>query len=90
MPSVEIYFIDSCPYCINAKSLLRAKKAFFTDHYMPHLSTREINAIILKNTYGASQTVPAIWIKGRYVGGCDELMALERDGDLDRMLGCEI
>jgi glutaredoxin 3 len=31
-------------------------------------------------------TVPQIWIGGRHVGGCDELYALERGGELDRML----
>ncbi len=31
-------------------------------------------------------TVPQIWIGDRHVGGCDELMALERSGELDRLL----
>jgi glutaredoxin 3 len=34
-------------------------------------------------------TVPQIWIGGRHVGGCDELYALERAGELDALLETE-
>ena len=32
------------------------------------------------------RTVPQIWIAGRHVGGCDDLYALERQGQLDNLL----
>ena len=32
------------------------------------------------------RTVPQIWIGSRYVGGCDDLYALERQGKLDPLL----
>ncbi|HBL88208.1 MAG TPA: glutaredoxin, partial [Alcanivorax sp.] len=32
------------------------------------------------------RTVPQIWIGDRHVGGCDELFALERTGELDDLL----
>jgi glutaredoxin 3 len=31
-------------------------------------------------------TVPQIFIGGKHIGGCDDLMALESRGELDRML----
>ena len=31
-------------------------------------------------------TVPQIFIRGEHIGGCDELMRLEAQGMLDRML----
>ena len=31
-------------------------------------------------------TVPQIFIDGRHIGGCDDLMALEYDGKLDALL----
>ncbi|MEX1073909.1 MAG: glutaredoxin domain-containing protein, partial [Burkholderiales bacterium] len=34
-------------------------------------------------------TVPQIWIGARHVGGCDELYALERNGELDALLETE-
>ena len=34
-------------------------------------------------------TVPQIWIGERHVGGCDDLFALERHGELDALLAGE-
>ncbi|MEO6435095.1 MAG: glutaredoxin 3, partial [Tepidisphaeraceae bacterium] len=35
---------------------------------------------------GGRTTVPQIFIDGRHVGGCDDLMSLEQTGKLDAML----
>ena len=35
---------------------------------------------------GGRTTVPQIFIDGQHVGGCDDLMALERAGKLDPLL----
>ena len=35
---------------------------------------------------GGRTTVPQIFIDGKHVGGCDELMALDRQGKLDELL----
>ena len=32
------------------------------------------------------RTFPQIWIGETHVGGCDELMAIQRSGELDRLL----
>ena len=32
------------------------------------------------------RTVPQIWIGSRHIGGCDDLYALERAGELDPLL----
>lgn len=32
-------------------------------------------------------TFPMIWVKGIFIGGADDLEALARSGELDRMLG---
>jgi glutaredoxin 3 len=34
-----------------------------------------------------SHTVPQIFIDGKAIGGCDDLFALDFDGELDQMLG---
>jgi glutaredoxin 3 len=36
---------------------------------------------------GGRHTVPQIFINGTHVGGCDDLVALERAGRLDPLLG---
>jgi glutaredoxin 3 len=35
---------------------------------------------------GGRTTVPQIFIGEQHVGGCDDLMALERDGKLDALI----
>ena len=35
-------------------------------------------------------TVPQIWIDDIHIGGCEELMQLERSGELDRMLSANL
>jgi glutaredoxin 3 len=35
---------------------------------------------------GGRSTVPQIFIGERHVGGCDDLMALDRDGKLDGLI----
>ena len=36
---------------------------------------------------GGRTTVPQIFINGEHIGGCDELVALDRAGKLDRQAG---
>jgi len=40
----------------------------------------------MRTKAGGRNTVPQIWIGERYVGGCDDLYTLERDGKLDPLL----
>lgn len=35
---------------------------------------------------GGRRSVPEIFINGKIIGGCDELYALERSGQLDQLL----
>ena len=40
----------------------------------------------MRERAGGRNTVPQIFIDGQHIGGCDELMALDRDGGLDPLL----
>jgi glutaredoxin 3 len=83
MATVEIYTTKVCPYCVRAKSLLNAKDVDFIEH---DLSTDDAGReALLKKTNGM-RTVPQIFINGQHVGGCDDLYALEKKGELDKML----
>ena len=83
MATVEIYTKLACPYCWRAKELLRSKGVEY----------REISVdwggddrqTMLQRAKGRT-TVPQIFIGERHVGGCDELVALERAGKLDELL----
>lgn len=83
MQPVKIYTTRFCPYCLHAKEVLRRKGANFEEIAVD--GDRAARARLVELT-GGSSTVPQIWIGDIYVGGCDELVALERRGELDRLL----
>jgi glutaredoxin 3 len=83
MAEVQIYTKFGCPYCARAKRLLEEKGVAYEEY--------EINSVpgkreeMLGRSNGRT-TVPQIFIDGRHVGGSDDLMELERGGQLDSML----
>jgi len=83
MPKITIYTTPICPYCVRAKALLKKKGAPFEeiDVFMNTEARRKMEAKA-RGRY----TVPQIFIGERHVGGCDELYALERAGELDPLL----
>ncbi len=83
MANIEIYTTPFCPYCWRAKRLLKRKGLAFTE--IDLWSEPERRAEMLERAEGR-HTVPQIFIEGRGIGGCDELLALEASGGLDRML----
>lgn len=80
---VEMYTKMFCPYCIRAKSLLESKGVDIID--IPASGNKEKRAEMNQRAHGRN-TFPQIFINGDHVGGCDDLMALERAGKLDPML----
>ena len=83
MPTVEIYTTKMCPYCHMAKRLLKAKKVDFTEidvTFNPdgrEEMTRRANG---------GYTVPQIFIDDAHIGGCDDMIALDKQGRLDPLL----
>jgi len=83
MASIEIYTQPFCPYCARALLLLDQKQAAYREIHAPSGSPERAEA---KLRSGGSTSVPQIFIDGTAIGGCDDLMALERAGKLDRLL----
>lgn len=83
MPSVEIYVKDTCPYCWRAKRLLDEKGVRYTEIEVGRGG--ELRAQMIQRANGRT-TVPQIFIGDRHIGGCDDLMALERAGRLDELI----
>ena len=83
MASVEIYTKVTCPYCVRAKRLLDMKKIAYREIAVDRGGAPKEEMV--QRADGRS-TVPQVFIDGRHVGGCDDLMALEYDGKLDAML----
>jgi len=82
-PRVLMYATAACPCCQSAERLLVAKGAQI-EKIRVDLQP-ELRAEMAKKA-GGRRTVPQIWIGERHVGGCDDLHALERQGELDPLL----
>lgn len=83
MPTVEIYTKTFCPYCWRAKLLLESKGVEYQEIAVDFGG--EVKQAMIQRASGRT-TVPQIFIGEFHVGGCDDLMALERAGKLDQLL----
>ena len=81
---VIVYSQPFCGYCSAAKRLLTGKGAAFTEVDVMFEAGRRDEMI---ERSGGRRTVPQIFIDGRLVGGYDDLTALDKAGELDRLLG---
>ena len=81
--AIEIYTSPTCGFCHAAKSLLNRKDVAFTEFDV----TRDpvLRAEMIQRANGG-RTVPQIFINDQHIGGCDDLMALERQNKLDALL----
>lgn len=83
MATVTIYTTSLCPYCHMAKNLLRNKGISFDEI---DVGRRPELREVMREKAGGRNTVPQIWIGQHHVGGCDDLYALDRKGELDPLL----
>lgn len=82
MSKIVMYTTQSCPFCIQAKSLLRHKGVMFEEIDVgadDELRTKMVEA-------SGRRTVPQIFINDNPIGGFEELLSLDEQGDLDRLL----
>ncbi len=80
---VTVYSTNMCTYCVRAKQLLERKGIEYKE---VNLSTEapEVRVELMQRT--KHRTVPQIFIKDQFIGGFDQLYALEREGKLDQLL----
>jgi glutaredoxin 3 len=83
MPPITIYTKPLCPFCARAMTLLKHKGADFEE--IEAAWNPEKRKEMLSRSNGKT-TYPQIFIGETHVGGCDDLMALDRAGDLDKLL----
>lgn len=82
MARVSIYTLRGCPFCVRAMALLDARgQAYEETDVSADPSAR---AEVCRRT--GHPTFPQIFIDDRFIGGCDDLQALDRAGRLDAML----
>jgi len=83
MPAhVTLYTRQWCGYCSAAERLLTEKRVAF--ERIDCTGDRKIRHWLADAT--GRSTVPQIFIDGRSIGGYDEMRALDRRGELDKLL----
>ncbi|CAN5427829.1 glutaredoxin 3 [soil metagenome] len=83
MQHVKIFTTQYCPFCIRAKALLKQRGVDnFEEIKIDEHPTERATMIQLSGR----RTVPQIFIGDKHVGGCDDLQALDRKGELEPLL----
>jgi glutaredoxin 3 len=77
-----MYTTAACPFCQSAERLL-VEKGVAIEKIRVDLQPERRAEMQQKS---GRRTVPQIWIGERHVGGCDDLHALDRKGELDALL----
>jgi glutaredoxin 3 len=80
---VKVYVTTFCPYCVRAKSLLKQRDVPYEE---VDVSGDADKRAWLVQASGGMRTVPQIFIDGKPIGGSDELHALDRSGELEKLL----
>jgi len=83
-PDIVMYSTGWCPYCDRARGLLARKGLTFREIKVDE-DPLERQAMLARS--GGRRTVPQIFIGERHVGGFDDLYAIDKSGELDRLTG---
>ena len=82
MPPIVIYTRPFCGFCAQALGLLREKGLEFTEIEAGFDPAKRKEMM----DRSGRATFPQIFVGDRHIGGCDEMMALDREGKLDPLL----
>ena len=83
MQHVKMYTSDYCPYCVQARSLLQRRGVAEIEEIRVDEEPKERIAMMQLT---GRRTVPQIFIGATHVGGCDDLIELDRRGELAALL----
>ncbi len=83
MQTVKMYTTAYCPYCIRAKQILAAKGVAEIEEVRVDMEPQERMKMM---EITGRRTVPQIFIGDTHIGGCDDMVALDRRGGLDPLL----
>jgi glutaredoxin 3 len=83
MQTVKMYTTAYCPYCVRAKQILAAKGVAAIEEVRVDMEPQERMKMM---EITGRRTVPQIFIGDTHIGGCDDMVALDRRGGLDPLL----
>jgi glutaredoxin 3 len=82
MPQIQIFTVSACGFCFRAKALLDSKGTAYEEVNVSGDSEKRRDV----QSKTGHRTFPQIFIDSTFIGGSDELRALDRAGRLDSML----
>jgi len=82
MPIVRMYSTQVCPYCMMAERLLN-KKGVHLEKILVDQDPEELKKMI---ELSGRRTVPQIFVGDHHVGGYDDLVELDTQGELEPLL----
>lgn len=83
MARVLLYATGACPFCVMAEKLLRAKGVADIEKVRVDQDSARRDEMVERT---GRRTVPQIFVGDRHVGGYDDLVELDREGELDPLL----
>lgn len=83
MAKVKIFTTATCPFCIRAKDLLAQRGV--NDYEEIRVDIDPSQRTVMMEVSGR-RTVPQIFIYHQHIGGCDDLVDLDRRGGLVPLL----
>eukprot|EP00128_Syssomonas_multiformis_P012242 Colp12_sorted_trinity150504_noHs@2064 len=82
---VVVFSKSYCPYCVTAKKVFDGLKVKYFKMELDDVANGDAIQSTLQQLTG-QRTVPNIFIKGHHVGGCDNTVAAQKNGNLDKLL----
>lgn len=82
MTKIKIYSKTTCPACVMAKDILDKKGVAYEEIILDN-KPEEIQELITRT---GMKTVPQIFINDEFIGGCSDLMDLDKQKKLDPLL----
>lgn len=78
---IVVYTFATCPFCIRVKRLLNNKGVEFTEI---DISGQDEKLDELEKQTGCG-TVPQVFVDDKFIGGCDDVVALHKEGKFDEI-----
>lgn len=72
---VIIYSKDNCPYCDNARDLLKR----YAKEYIEYKLDKDFSRSLIKEVFPTAQTFPIITLDGKYIGGYNVLSEIAKE-----------
>ncbi len=81
---IQIYTLETCPYCIRAKALLKERGLTFQEHVLDYNDDEAWEELEQRT---GMDTVPQIFFGEKFIGGCSDLEELDAKDELESLKG---